>query len=1076
MSSPSKALPALAPRRTAAAWRRLRDGIRFRDVFILTAFPVLAMVLLVGAAVRDYARAIQFDDYWSASASVVRSFSGRVNALLALPARLLVRQRLDPDAKKPGVIRLTVPGRAWDSIQSDGQAGWGHWVEGELRYGSTMIPVRVRKRGDNSVHWLTDKRTLTVRTPRDEFYKRFRSFGLSAKDVLPAYVANRLAGEFGLLAPETEVVPVYLNNRYYGIFRFLEVADESFLRPFDRMPGNIFRGDRAERGDYWKGVPRLLFENPTLWDRVALNDRWTSAGPGQLELLVRDLNGRTFEDHLRAMHRLDPDEYARLFAYLLLAGDPYHMDRVHNEFLYEDPSTQRLHPIPWDIRLLDLARPERELNDLFEAMLANPYVVDRTVHEIVTRIRRGRAVAVGDSLADAAERRYPDEFRYDRLRQGLIPDVGSREEVSRILHRNADLLARWTDSSVFAVHVGPAGNALVIDLESRGFVGADLVALTIGDGPPGRPALRLDTNLNGRLDAGDRAVDLIRDSTGRYRPAGPLPLYSAWNTRQPGVGPGRLAYRLFLTGVRPSAGISLVLVNRATGEPASRIDWAPGSAIAAPTAWHPWRYPTRASAVHRWSGTMLLTETLRIPEGDTLIVAPGTTIRLGPDVSIVSRGRVVARGTAARPIRILPADSVRPWGALVMHGHGADSSVITDAEIAGGGGALVDRVEYTGMVNVHHVVGVRFERVTMRDNVRSDDTFHALHAEITLRDSRLLRANSDAIDLDISSGLIENNDIEGSHNDGLDLMTSTPRIIGNRITGSGDKGISVGEASRPFVFANTISGCDIGIEIKDRSEPVILDNEIRGSRIGLRERRKNWRYGGGGWPTVVNTAFLDNATTRVRDSLSRFTAMDVVGLDSLPALREPGLLDWLSRRHGVAATEGPPGVPASWRLTEPEAPLVEARFRDDFGPVSDGWVPSGGTTRLEKRRDALVLEMERVLGRASLAVDWDLRASGGRLVLQVAGRDLAGAAVVLQSDRGPVRRAIEPTGDLALFRFVVVDLPPGRYRELALEAMPHPGLSHLQRNTGLSVLDAGRLDLREYVLSPVARPGSAVAP
>ena len=89
-------------------------------------------------------------------------------------------------------------------------------------------------------------------------------------------------------------------------------------------------------------------------------------------------------------------------------------------------------------------------------------------------------------------------------------------------------------------------------------------------------------------------------------------------------------------------------------------------------------------------------------------------------------------------------------------------------------------------------------------------------------------------------------------------------------------------------------------------------------------------------------------------------------------------------------------------------------------------------------------------------------------MIEVAGRDLAAAELVARSDQGEVRRRFDPGQDLATFRFVVLPLPPARYRSIAVTATPRPGLSHIQRSTGLSVLRAGRLDLRGYALYPAA--------
>ncbi len=1068
MSSLTVAAVPSAGRRTLG---RLVAGLRFRDALLVTLVPVAATAYLFAASVADYARARQFDDYWSRSITVAGAFSARARGMLALPGALAQRQRFDPEARDAGIIRLDVPAASWDTVAGDPQAMFGQWVEGTLTYGGTAIAVRVRKRGDNSVHWITEKVSVTVRTPRDEFYKQYRSFGLSGKDVLPSYLANRLAREFGVLAPATEVVPLFLNNRFYGMYRFIEPVDESFLRPFDRMPGNIFRGDRAERGEYVKGQPRNLFENPYLWDRVALSERPTAAGADQLRLLLDDLAGTTFEDHRRLAARFERDAVARLFAYLLVAGDPWHVDGVHNQLIYEDPSTARLHPIPWDTRLLELGDRPPVRSDLFRALLADPFLVDAIARELAPRLAEGGIARTGDSLVRAAEARYASYFAYDRARAGLIPDVGDAAAAAARLARNVERLARWLDDAATVFHVERSGTGAVLDLETRGRVGVDLVGLEL-DRPAVGVRLTRDRNLSGAEDAGDEALPLRAGTPTRLMLVRHEPLLAGWSTDSVVIAPGHVPYRFFLTGLPAGATVRPILRNRVTGAAVTAGAWEAGAAIRPATAWHPWRFPVRAPRTIRFAGTVRLTETLRTGVGDTLLIAPGTTLRLGPDVSVVARGPVFARGTSAQPIRVVPDVSVqRPWGAFSLLGHGADGSVVSHVEFAEGGGALVDRIEYIGMINVHHAARVVFEDVTFRDNVRSDDTFHALHAEVALRRCRFVRANSDAADFDVSTGEIADSRFEGSGGDAIDLMASTPWIANVFITGAGDKGISVGEASRPVIVNTHIERSLRGIEVKDRSAPVVLHSEFVGGGVGLRERRKNWRYGGGGWATIVRSVFAGNEAARERDEFSRVTSIGVVGLDSADG--GPGEATWLYALLGVRAQSAGPGPLARWSRSAPAVPLDAARFVDDFGPVSDGWTMGGGATRLEKRRDALQLDVERTTGRATRAVDWRVSETGAVLVVEVGGRDVAAGRLVV---RGAAREAAVTftlPADPNTFQVVTLDLGPGHWTEVRLEATPRPGLSHtIQRATGLSVLRAGRLTLRGYTVVPREGPGA----
>jgi parallel beta-helix repeat protein len=1040
---------------------RSRPFLGLRDVVLLTA-PVLFVVgYLVAAAASDYHRAIQFDDYWTGSLSVEKQFLARATGFLRIFPAMRQRRRIDTEKDDAGMVRLQLDPGLLDGAYRDPQLGWGKWLKATLVDGDRLLPSDVRKRGDNSVHWLTEKKTLTVRTSRAELYKQYRSFGLSAKEVLTAYVANRLAREFNLLAPATTVVPVVLNNQYAGMFRFVEVADESFLRTVDRMPGNIFRGDAAERSEYFKGIPRDLFANPYLWDRVARNDKPTAPDSGQLRLFLEDVNGNDFAAQLRLMSRLDREEVSRLVAFLLLAGDPYHMDGVHNQLWYEDPSTALLHPLPWDVRLLRLEqRPSTQLNGFLRAVLRDPWVVDGVLAELHRRLASGAWLALGDSLASAAWSRYHAEFAYDSLREQLIPPLGSPAEVRQILKANARVLGTWlADAGLGFAATPAAGGVTVLDFETRGFAGIDLAGLAVsGPAVAGRPALRMDRNLNGVLDPDDPVVAGVWHGSAprHFVPAAPLGLLAAWRTGlpyrdgQPGLAPGTQHYRFFLTGVGSPVTLRPILVNRYTREPVEPRPWQPGSLIAPAVSFSPWQYPVARGRLYRLAGSVHLRADLRLSASDTLVIAPGTTLKLDPDVSIVSRGRVTAVGTAARPILVTRADANRPWGAFALQGTGADSSRFSFVTFEWGGGALLDRIEYSGMVNLHRTRGVLLDHSVLRDNLRSDDTFHALHADFTLQDSHFLRANSDAIDLDISTGLIANDTIEQTGGDAIDLMTSAPVIRDNLIRGSNDKGISVGEASNPFIYHNRIENCRRGIEVKDRSEPIVLHNLLAHNGAGIYEDRKNWRYGGGGWATVINTTLGDNTDSLRLDSFSHIT----VSTDSLVG---------------------------SFRLAGLE-PLASERFEEDFASTADGWKGAGGVTRVEKIGRALHAAVERRPGVIGKTVSWDLRgrATPATLVLDVATHSLDSGEVRVLSPDGEIRRRLALSDDPAIFRQVTLQLPPRRYTAIVITLSPRPRIEKLVRSPGWTDLRPGQFWLQGYdlygagsvAIGPARRPAS----
>jgi hypothetical protein len=671
----------------------------------------------------------------------------------------------------------------------------------------------------------------------------------------------------------------------------------------------------------------------------------------------------------------------------------------------------------------------------------------------------------------ARSQRY---IEYERVRRGLVSDPGTPEEILDQVRRNLATLADWVaDSRIrYAVAPGPDGE-LILDLETAGFGGTDLQALRFVDSQADGAGFRLyaDTNRNGRLDPDDASLTARPEVTAegaRLRLEEPLALLSGWRAGERGIHRARVHYRLFVTG-RGAAGITdrteVELTNRMTGAALGGERVSAGTPMGGAHTWHPWRYPRPDGRTVRLAGTVTMSETLMLSPDDRLVIEPGTTIRLAPDASIVSRGRVIALGQPGREIRVVPAQEGSPWGAFVLQGVGADSSVFRHMSFSGGGGARVGRVDYKGMVSVHQARGVVFEDARFEDNLRSDDALNAVHADVTLERCIFRRANGDAVDYDYSAGAIVGCAFEDSRNDAIDLMTSSPLIASNRIVGSGDKGISIGERSSPSIIDNHISSSVRGLEIKDRSDPLVLHTTIERNGIGVLVQVKNWRYGGGGWARILYSRVSGNETDLQVDESSLVTLYESqVGDDPITADAGQGAR-WIHASVGATGTRRA-GVRAGRPELEPPTPprwdeSFLARFDQDPAPWS-----VQGAGRLRRTDGALTGWIERVGDGLGRPLDWDLTDPSMRseLVLELNGRDLERLWLTLGSEEGETVHELGPLAEAPEVGLITIDVPPGRYRSLRIQGSPRAGAGRVDPRTGLVEQRGGRVDLRRLRL------------
>ncbi|HTF90466.1 MAG TPA: right-handed parallel beta-helix repeat-containing protein, partial [Planctomycetota bacterium] len=743
----------------------------------------------------------------------------------------------------------------------------------------------------------------------------------------------------------------------------------------------------------------------------------------------------------------DRDEIARLFALDLCVGDPWHTSGVHNHFWYEDSSSGLLHPIPWDLRMLDLERPPpgAQFNRFWRAALRDPRVFATALREIYERNNEGALLKRVTERIEATWQLYRDGFEYDQLRCGPTgtaanSDVGSPEEVLGLLRKNLATLETWTTDARASFSLTSLDeDTLVLDVLVDGRAPV-LCRLIEHPTLKTRHTMRADADLDGVPSSGDRPVV--------HRP-GSFNI-DVEETLVPGVRAGKrldsepILYRYFLqgSGVRSSS-IDLSFQNDLTGALVKASKLEPGTVVPATTSAHPWSFREPPVVALRLSGKVLLSKTLEVPRNTTLTIEPGTAITLEPDVSIHCLGRIQAFGTEAAPISFSSSDPRRPWGSLALQGSGASDSAFSHVHFSGGGGALLDDVEYTGMVCVHWARNVLFRDCEFSGNQRCDDALHADLADVVVSHCWFHDTNSDALDLDISTATVEHCKVERAGNDGFDLMTCSPRIIGNEIRDNLDKGISVGENSSPFVFANTITGCKRGIEVKDRSAPVILNDTIEKNGVGILARLKNWRYERGGWPRLVRSSVVGNKTNLELEAKTRLTPLDVRLGDAGEESRTSSSLDWLYALNGVAIDAASIGSVPTWRSVPHAVLFEEESFPDTWSAPEATWKISGGVTSLRVSEECLVVRMNARAGALRRKVDWHLidPATTNWLVLETSSTELESVRVRVEGqDLGDqphtLANGMELADGTSSFAWTVVPLPAGIFGSLSLEITP----------------------------------------
>jgi hypothetical protein len=190
--------------------------------------------------------------------------------------------------------------------------------------------------------------------------------------------------------------------------------------------------------------------------------------------------------------------------------------------------------------------------------------------------------------------------------------------------------------------------------------------------------------------------------------------------------------------------------------------------------------PSSITSDIRLAGTWLCSNQLTIDEGATLTIEPGTTIKIGNGVDIVSNGIINARGTPSLPITFTAKNGTSPgsWGAIDLIGFGATSSQLSYCTI-----------QYSYGVQCIDGADVRIDHCSI-----SNSTYGVLCSA--------------------SNPIISNSIIHNVSTHGVNVAYgSNPRIENNMITNSvisSGFGVYVYSADA-YINCNTISGFYIGV-------------------------------------------------------------------------------------------------------------------------------------------------------------------------------------------------------------------------------------------------------------------------
>ena len=806
--------------------KKLRDT----EVNRLAIYLLIGILMFIGLVFFSnlafkYSLSMQVDDFHLQT--IPTHMLTLQRDIFVILQNFLTNKEIDIDEIDIPTYFLDVNQNNLDKLNSRLPFSGREYVPATLTYDNISYRAKVKYRGDSYSHWGSYKKSWRINLKNDTLVdssERFNFVNSKFEDQLFPNSIRRIDENAGILVPRIKSAALFLNGKYFGVFSYVDQVDETFLRMKGLLPGDVYQGDLVltRNGSVFTDAIAYqkldLFSRPDVWTLEATYDGDIERATETLDYFIDGVNMQG-DEFLEFFHQHLGDTYLRFLGVKNLLRD-IHTNNKHNQKWYFDPSSGMFLPIAWDQIIGRIPESEIEALDrttmrLDRELLKYPELIDRKnqfLYELITKYDKEQADK--DVVRDAELIRY--EIKHDTFKHTM------QFPIDRYISNNDWALGvnkfRKNMQDNYNIALERLENAsMIVYILNKSFV-ADVYGFS-GVNVEGLGTLYPGRNLQGNV---------AKLATLRYE------FDTDWNEKW------KVTNSVTGSKVEPT----FIKINKKDLPVETET-----------ISIHPNERERIIPKSITLSGIKILDKDLIIGKRDILEIAPGTAVYLKEGVSIISHGKIVAKGTKSKPIKLTAADK-NPWGAVVLQGQDA-LGIFEHTTFEKGSGTNYRLVEYTGMLSVYNA-NASIKNSIFKDNNLVDDTLNAKNAFVDIIDSEFYNAFGDAIDYDISKGIISGTIIKNSRNDAIDLMTSNITIVDNYILGAGDKGISIGENSNPSIENNVIEDAVTGIAIKDLSNPTIYGNSISGSNTSISAYKKNWRYGSGGRGIFINNSFCNN--------------------------------------------------------------------------------------------------------------------------------------------------------------------------------------------------------------------------
>lgn len=807
------------------------------------------------------------------------------------------------------------------------RSGW-NYQSGTLLIDSSPFPARFRFRGGGFWHWKSKQKSWKIQLRGDRRYEGKREFNLvnprSTITLLMWPLSSYVAQSMGLKTPTLQHVHARLNGRYLGVYYLVENFDNDFTAHHGLPEGALYQDEVLGSFPFFPSYERI--DDWAIRPPGSKTKHQAGYAPGEkyekhLADFLQCINIQEDEVFFRRLEELvDINQYLKWWAHATLFLDS-HQDSTHNNRLYLDPTSAKLQQIPWDLTINFSRNPDDgidlNMNPLTERLLQSPRYVhlrNRIIWDALQGPADGnKLIQWFDNAADLIRPDiYSDPYKevmfftfplfmilsekyvssavnlpvtnemfendvvslrtFLRERMAYLEQILSTTDAKLTFYsptaKDISLPGSYSPVGMLGIEVGGEAGVMVEEIRVHGtsprlsqsplvlfYGGADTMVKIKGEpfqcsGLDERNVYTFTVN------------ELLLPGRVQQPPFGSVPVKFPFTLAWASSGEELPAIlKVEVKGMHPFTHHPISLESSDVELSAVHSSLPRGTFL-------PKAQPSREII---WSGVKKVDQDVRIGKDEILIVRPGTRIELSQGASLLSYGRIMARGTSAAPIVFTKSLQAPSWGVVALQGSGAGGSVFEHCIFEYGSDDKLEEVFYSGALSLYNA-DTTIKNCLFRFS-QGDDALNTKFSHTDVIQSAFIDNTADGYDLDFSSGLIVQNRFEKNGNDGIDCGTAYPTIRDNNISYCGDKGISIGERSNPIVEGNLVAHCKVGIAVKDQSHPEIARNEFQNNEIAVHAYQKKKVFGGV-QVVIRRSTFKDNKSVFEADEVSSVSTKD----------------------------------------------------------------------------------------------------------------------------------------------------------------------------------------------------------